>query len=802
MEQKKLNLWKLAGLALLFSVIFSGTAVSAQKQEIIKVGYSNSEFLYAGSKNAYAGYGYELLQNIARYEPVKYQYVYANSKELRKMLENGEIDLLAPMNKTEKLEEKFAFTDLSIGSGHMVICAKENSDLAERLYTDKIVVGMVEGTSADKKMFKKYCKKNHIDARIVSYSTYGVLKDNLKSSAIDAVFAERWDVNNYQMLVRFGAEDMYFAVKKGNDHLLGYLNDALEKMEADSPEYQKVLYEKYYSRHDITGTVLSSEEKEFIETLEPVKVAVPGNMEPFQKEDESGEFSGIHIKILDVISEKTGIVFEYINTGSMNEAVSYVKEGRAELICGVVDNNNWADAQEILLTSSYMDNVLALVKPKGYVASGGKSVLAEFNNNVKLSGYYNSSILECASLEECFAAVKENRADFTFGNIYAVDYLKAKAVYRDFEVSTVSESGGKFCFAMRNQSDLSLYHIMNKAVKTITSEMVEETVANAVMERKTEFSLLGYIYDHTLGVIIMVFVVSFLVVLIFLRFMRRSTAMEKAALEEYNLLEQKYHTFMDIAGDCLFEYMPETDTIRFSKSFAEKFGVKREYKNFKKFRIFEDKIHPEDVSVYEEFAAEILARDFHDKQMQIRLSDEKQEYEKFYLYACSMPKKEGKRNCILGRFFDENTKIMEKKWGDGFRGIYSYLEIKDMILHNLEQSGHREKHVMILMNIHDNTEKERYGGREPLIRAAECIQTCVRETDIIGRSGDDQLLLFMTRIQSREQIENKLDRIYLLLREEFYSDNVEIMVGYSVYPLQGENYEELYEKAVSNMSDL
>ncbi len=78
----------------------------------------------------------------------------------------------------------------------------------------------------------------------------------------------------------------------------------------------------------------------------------------------------------------------------------------------------------------------------------------------------------------------------------------------------------------------------------------------------------------------------------------------------------------------------------------------------------------------------------------------------------------------------------------------------------------------------------------------------MRETDIIGRSGDDQLLLFMERIQSREQIENKLDRIRHLLREEFYSDHVEIMVGYSVYPLQGGNYEELYEKAVSDMSDL
>lgn len=803
MEQKIFRWWKTAGFMLLLSVAFSGKAVLAQEQMVIKVGYSNSEFLYAGSKNAYEGYGYELLQTIAQYEPVKYRYVYANPKELKDMLEKGEIDVLAPMRKTKKLEETFDFTDLSIGSSQMVICAGENSDLAEHLSTDKIAVGMIDGATADKKAFKKYCRQNNIDARLVPYRTGNVLKDALKSSAVDAVFAERWDVNNYQILARFGAGDMYFAVKKGNTQLLGYLNEGLEKIEADSPEYQKLLYEKYYARHDITGTVLSRAEKEFIETLEPVIVAVPGNMAPLQKEDENGKFSGIHMEILNAISKKTGIVFSYVNAGTMNEAVSFVKEKKADVLCGVVDNINWADTQELLLTSSYMDNVQAIVKLKDHSALAGKSVLAEFNHNVRLSGYYNSSILQCGSLEECFAAVKEQNADFTFGNIYAVDYLKARAAYRDFDVSVVSENGGAFCFAMRNDPDLTLYHIMNKAIKSMDAEMVEEVVANAVMERRTEFSLLGYIYDHTLGVILMIFAVLFLVVLVFLHFMRKTMTMERQLSEECELLEQKYHAMMEITGDGLFEYNPKEDSISLSRSLSKKFGVEEKQKNFRKFKMLERRIHPNDIPAYEEFVKDILTRDFCDRQIQLRVENGKQEYEKMYIYASSVQKKGEKPEYLVGRFFDENTKIIERKRGIAFRGVYSYLEIKDMILHCLEQSEYREKHVMILMNIHNHVEKETYEGREPLLRAADCIQTCVRETeDIIGRSGDEQLLLFMTRIQSREQIENKLDRIRQLLREEFYSDNVDIMVGYSVYPLQGGNYEELYEKAASDMTEL
>lgn len=810
MEQKRVRIWRLAWIFLLVIFCCIGTKASAEEKITIKVGYNNSEFLYADSKNTYAGYGYELLQMIAQYEPIKYEYVYANFTQLRKMLKNGEIDLLAPMNRNEKNESIFDFTDLSIGSSQMVLSTRANSDLAERLSTDRIVVGMIENTPADLKSFQEYCKENLIDAITVPFNSYAMLKDALKVSSIDAIFSDRLDINGYQILCRFGARDMYCAVTKGNKDLLQYLNEGLEKMEADSPEYQRRLYDKYYSQNDITGTVLTSEEKKFVEELDTIKVAVPGQMIPFQYEQD-GEFTGIHIDILHHISQKTGINFEYINTGSMKEAISSLKNANTDIIIGVADNTNWADEQGILLTSSYMDNVLTLAKPKESDYSDGNHILAVYNDNLKLSEYYHTSNLECNSLEECFQAVKSGEADFTFGNIYAVDYMRLKAAYRDFEISAVSESGGRFCFAMANKEDLTLYRIINKAVNGITSEMVEEAVANISMNRKAEFSLLGYIYDHTIGVISLIFAVAILVVILFIHFMRKNTALEKKITEKYRIIEHCYNTFMDITGDCVFEYAVDMDTICFSKKFSEKFGLERKYRNFKKFRMIESKIHPEDISKYEEFINRLLTKEIQNEQVGLRMTDGEHGYEKSYIYGCSISAGDGKVNYILGRFFDENTKIMERKKSSHFKGIYSYLEIKDMILHMLEQSEQREKHVMILMNIYEHFEdssnnelQTKHIGyeKESLLRAAECIQSCVRETDIIGRSGDGQLLLFMTRIQSREQIENKLERIKQLLREEFYSDYIKIMVGYSVYPLQGSNYEELYEKAMSDMTEL
>jgi GGDEF domain-containing protein len=148
---------------------------------------------------------------------------------------------------------------------------------------------------------------------------------------------------------------------------------------------------------------------------------------------------------------------------------------------------------------------------------------------------------------------------------------------------------------------------------------------------------------------------------------------------------------------------------------------------------------------------------------------------------------------------------MEQKQKLEFHGIYSYLEIKDMILHMIESSEQREKHVMILMDFSPNNVESGETSEEEkekiLSRAEKCIHSCVRNTDIIGRAGETQMILFMARIQSREQIENKRRKINRLLRKEFSTDDIEIKVGYSVYPLQGGSYEELYHKALLDMEE-
>jgi len=811
MKQKKCfigEIWVLFLFAFLCvgSVLWTAQTVQAKDQIKVRVGYSNSEFISADSKNSYQGYGYELLRMIAQYEPLKYEYVFAPPMKLRQMLKDGEIDLLAPVCHTEKLNQDFDFTSLSIGSSQLVISARENSNLAERIYTERLVIGMVKGTTAEKKLLKQYCRQNGIDAAIKEYESFNMLKDELKRSSIDAVFTDRWDINGYQFLARFGTRDLYFAVQKGNTELLDYLDDGLERVESDWPEYRQTLYERFYAQNDITGTVLRAEEKAFIEETDEVVVAVPGNVQPLHYEMEDGSFAGIHIRVLDTIAENTGLSFHYVNAGNMDEAVAMLRDNTADILCGIVDSVSWAENNGLILTSSYMDNVLVIARTEADIRKENdareknRSILAVYNDNIQLSGYFSNSSLFCDSLEACFSAVESGEADFTFGNIYAVETLKLKAKYRDFSVSHVAGNGGKFCFAMLNEDDSTLYHIINKMVKVINSDLIDSFMAEETLNQKAEFSLSGYIYEHTMAVIILVLVVAAAIVLFAVRSMKRGNTLEKGFLENYMLLQNSYHSLMEISGDCLFEYNTKIDLMRFSKSMSERFGIGRECKNFKKFHQAEQKVHPDDIQVLMELEESLIQKKIGEKVVQCRIDCGEQGYKRMYLSAAAICDSNGKVELVVGRVFDESTKLTEKQQESTFSGIYSYLEIKDMILHTLEGSGDRDKHVMIVMSFDNSGDNFIDHEQESLLRAAQCIQSCVRTTDIIGRCGDNQLLLFMRQIQSRKQIENKLDRIKYLLKEEFYSDDIGLTVGYSVYPMQGSNYEELYEKAVSGIS--
>lgn len=96
----------------------------AQAEEIsstqkLRVGYyAYTGFNMIDADGSYSGYSYELLQKIARYRNVIYEYdgYDGDVNDVMQMLEDGEIDVIPNLRITPDREDRFDFTTSPVGT--------------------------------------------------------------------------------------------------------------------------------------------------------------------------------------------------------------------------------------------------------------------------------------------------------------------------------------------------------------------------------------------------------------------------------------------------------------------------------------------------------------------------------------------------------------------------------------------------------------------------------------------------------------------------------------------------------------
>lgn len=109
------------------------------EQRTLRVGYywGDSRFQDGFSDDARkTGYGYEYLQRIAAHNNWVLEYVYGSEEEVLEQLANGEIDIVAGVDKTQQNESLFLFPDDNMGlkgQDVYVVLAEKDSDILEDL---------------------------------------------------------------------------------------------------------------------------------------------------------------------------------------------------------------------------------------------------------------------------------------------------------------------------------------------------------------------------------------------------------------------------------------------------------------------------------------------------------------------------------------------------------------------------------------------------------------------------------------------------------------------------------------------
>ncbi|MDD3369596.1 MAG: response regulator [Lachnospiraceae bacterium] len=500
----------------------------------VRVGF----FEFAGYHNQdesgkRSGYGYEYLQQMARYTGWTYEYVgYDKSwSEAQKMLENGEIDILTSAQKTEEREKIFDFSDDPIGYSSTIFTIKAGNDkytIDDFETFEGIRVGMIEGNSRNKS-FDVFAKEKGFSYVPVMFSDNNSLVTALQDESIDAIVTSSLRVTNGEWVVsQFEFSPYYVCVKKGNQELLKQVNDAIGKINQDNPSLQNELENKYYSVDSGGEIAFTGEERryiaDYVSSGKKLKVMINPDRKPLAYY-ENGELAGIFGEVAKTVLERTGLPYEVIPVSSREEYKAYREQHKVDLCMDMRFDFDWAEKQGYRLTDSYYSATISRVTRRNF--EGSVNSIAAITNSdiaseVRNLFYGDAEISYYPTGDQCVQAVRDGEQDAAFLYTYAAERFLDEDITHQLTAAFMPDFTTDFCMGVGDTEDTLLFSIINKSVESIDNNWLDETTTAYTDINNDRVTLMELVYNHPMTAIMAIVIFLILAGAVVLLLVRQS----------------------------------------------------------------------------------------------------------------------------------------------------------------------------------------------------------------------------------------------------------------------------------------
>ncbi len=147
--------------------------------------------------------------------------------------------------------------------------------------------------------------------------------------------------------------------------------------------------------------------------------------------------------------------------------------------------------------------------------------------------------------------------------------------------------------------------------------------------------------------------------------------------------------------------------------------------------------------------------------------------------------------------------LLDKSSHDQTTGILNKATTEELISECISGYGKHGYHALIIFDIdvfkHINDTYGHQTGDVTLVKIAEGLREIFRDTDIIGRVGGDEFMVFLKNIKSIDALKEKAEELVTMSHRVGKSieklDRLSVSVGCCRYPQDGLNFEELYAAA-------
>ncbi|MBQ9118835.1 MAG: EAL domain-containing protein [Lachnospiraceae bacterium] len=493
-------------LVLCCGLFVPGTASAAEGQ-VIRVGYIDEKgFIEQKEDGTYYGYMVEYLNKISEYTGWEYEFIFGTWEGNLEKLEKGELDFVFNAQYTAEREEKYYFSSYPIGLECSYLYAR--MDDTEIYFNDFSSmegkkVALLKGTFQTMKV-EQFAQNIGWEYEAVFCDNDAEILESLKSGKADLLASGSLSAHNDLKRVGiFGAAE-YYAItgKRNGKELLSELDWALGELQTIYPDYQMKLRERYYGDSGYFAnaeiSMLTKEEKEYLQSCKTLRVAIPDNEYPLSDYNETtGSYEGIYVDLLHILSQNSGLQFELVT----------------------VEQDAWGDydlrfgqAEESVETEYYVTipcmNTYAIgishENKELNMESELKVALPVTNRMLYLyflDNFPQYELIRYDSTEECLDAVLSKNVDVAIQDKYVMTYLAQQPVYSELMILPTYSIQGNIGFIVPKKTDALLRSILNKTILTITDEQEKELQVNYTQIAHYEMSVKQFFVKYRTEII-------------------------------------------------------------------------------------------------------------------------------------------------------------------------------------------------------------------------------------------------------------------------------------------------------------
>ncbi len=298
---------------------------------------------------------------------------------------------------------------------------------------------------------------------------------------------------------------------QGHDALIAAWEAAIIRLNAQDPNFEQRLYEKFYENSGESAAQFTQEERAFIHQARPVLVSYDPAWYPLSYRNAKGQFSGAICEMYRRLAEKTGLFFEFRPSDSFTDALAAFASGQTQIMAELPYDFVWAEKHHACLTPPFTSvTVLAAYSPAGsgqLVALPPSYYLQYFSTTIRGDDY---SYINLPTINECLDSVCSGKASLTLLNSYQVEFYRGMSRYRQLRYKVLPGYEYGLSIAVSKSANPLLLSIITKGLKAIgTNEIntiLRETSADIIESR----SVLDIIYSNPLAAVIVFSLAGFL----------------------------------------------------------------------------------------------------------------------------------------------------------------------------------------------------------------------------------------------------------------------------------------------------